>query len=92
MYASRLARAYTKKRLIAKAKLGWHGANDTLSYAIGSLNNERISPGLLKAEQAGILTFQINDESAFDVIKNHSHNLAAIILEPILRLSIANTK
>ncbi len=84
MYASRLARAFTKRRLIAKAKLGWHGANDTLSYDIGSIVSGEASPGLLKAEQAGVLTFQINDESTFDLIKENSENLAAIILEPVL--------
>jgi glutamate-1-semialdehyde 2,1-aminomutase len=84
MYASRLARAFTKRRLIAKAKLGWHGANDTLSYDIGSLVSKKTSPGLLEADQAGIITFQINDESAFDLIKKNSDQLAAIILEPIL--------
>ncbi|MFW9879959.1 MAG: aminotransferase class III-fold pyridoxal phosphate-dependent enzyme, partial [Candidatus Thorarchaeota archaeon] len=84
MYASRLARAFTKRRLIAKAKLGWHGANDTLSYDIGSLVSRETSPGLLKAEQAGIITFQINDENTFDLIKENSDNLAAIILEPVL--------
>ena len=84
MYASRLARAFTKRKLIAKAKLGWHGANDTLSYDIGSLVSRKASPGLLEAEQAGIVTFQINDESTFDLIKENSNKLAAIILEPIL--------
>ena len=84
MYASRLARAFTKRRLIAKAKLGWHGANDTLSYNIGTLADNQISPGLIKAEQAGILSFQINDDHTFDLIKEKSNELAAIILEPIL--------
>lgn len=84
MYASRLARAFTKKRIIAKAKLGWHGANDTLSYDIGSLIGGEFPPGLLKAEQAGIMTFEINNESTFDIIKENADNLAAIILEPVL--------
>ncbi|MFX0081029.1 MAG: aspartate aminotransferase family protein [Candidatus Hodarchaeota archaeon] len=84
MYASRLARAFTKRRLIAKAKLGWHGANDTLSYDIGSLVSKEASPGLLKADQAGIVSFQINDKSTFDLIKEKSDQLAAIILEPVL--------
>jgi len=84
MYASRLARAFTKRRLIAKAKLGWHGANDTLSYNIGSLVRNEVTPGLPKAEQAGILSFMINDESTFDLIKENSDHLAAIILEPVL--------
>ena len=39
MYASRLARAFTKRRLIAKAKLGWHGSNDTLHYDVGGMIN-----------------------------------------------------
>ncbi|MFX0041604.1 MAG: aspartate aminotransferase family protein [Candidatus Hodarchaeota archaeon] len=84
MYASRLARAFTKKRIIAKAKLGWHGANDTLSYDIGSLIGGEFPPGLLKAEKAGIMTFEINNDSTFDLIKENADNLAAIILEPIL--------
>lgn len=84
MYASRLARAFTKRRLIAKAKLGWHGANDTLYYDVGSLKNGQVSPGLLKAEQAGILTFEVNNENTFDLLKKNANNLAAIILEPVL--------
>ncbi len=84
MYASRLARAFTKKRLIAKAKAGWHGANDTLSYDIGGLKSVELSPGLLKAEQAGIKTFEINSEEIFHIIKENSNELAAIILEPVL--------
>jgi len=84
MYATRLARAFTKRRLIAKAQLGWHGANDTLYYEVRGLNIGEVPPGLLKAEQAGILTFEINNESTFDLIKKNSDNLAAIILEPVL--------
>ncbi|MFX1571396.1 MAG: aspartate aminotransferase family protein [Promethearchaeota archaeon] len=84
MYASRLARAFTKKRLIAKAKAGWHGANDTLSYDIGGLKSIEPSPGLLKAEQAGVITFEINTEDIFNIITKNSNELAAIILEPVL--------
>ena len=84
MYATRLARAFTKRRLIAKAWLGWHGANDTLYYNTGGLVRSQIPPGLLKAEQSGVLTFEINNENTFDLIKNNSKNLAAIIIEPIL--------
>ncbi len=84
MYASRLARAYTEKRLIAKAKLGWHGANDTLYYNVGSLKSDQTSPGLLDSEKAGIITFEINNEQTFNLIKENKNDLAAIILEPIL--------
>jgi len=84
MYASRLARAFTEKRLVAKARLGWHGANDTLSYDVGNLIEHYHSPGLIEADKAGIITFEINNESTFDMIEEYADNLAAIILEPVL--------
>ncbi|MHA1933130.1 MAG: aspartate aminotransferase family protein [Promethearchaeota archaeon] len=84
MYASRLARAFTKRRLVAKAQLGWHGANDTLTYDVGNLVDHYHPPGIVDAEDAGIITFEINKESTFDIIKENADNLAAIILEPVL--------
>lgn len=84
MYATRLARAFTKKKLVAKAELGWHGANDTLYYGVGNLNGSIPPPGLLTPEEAGILTFEINNDEIFNLIKKNSKNFAAIILEPIL--------
>jgi len=84
MYASRLARAFTKRRLIAKAKLGWHGSNDTLYYDVGGMINGVNPPGILEAEDSGILSFEINNENTFDLIKKNKDKLAAIIIEPIL--------
>jgi glutamate-1-semialdehyde 2,1-aminomutase len=84
MYASRLARAFTNKRLVAKARLGWHGANDTLTYDVGSLIEHYHSPGLVEADKAGIISFEVNNEDTFDMIKQNADNLAAIILEPVL--------
>jgi len=84
MYATRLARAYTKKNLIAKALLGWHGANDTLYYGVGTLNKDINPPGLPSPSEAGILTYEINTEEIFDLIASHSKDLGAVILEPLL--------
>jgi glutamate-1-semialdehyde 2,1-aminomutase len=84
MYASRLARAFTKKRLVAKARLGWHGANDTLCYDVGNLIGNYHPPGLIDAEQAGVKTYEINNENTFDMIKENADKLAAVILEPVL--------
>ena len=84
MYATRLARAYTKRKFIAKALLGWHGANDTLYYGVGTLNKDQVPPGLRPSSDAGILTFEINTEEIFDLIAKHSKDLAAVILEPML--------
>ncbi len=84
MYASRLARAYTNRKLVAKAQMGWHGANDTLYYDVGGIFDGEGPPGLPNAKEAGILTFEINNEHTFDMINKNSDNLAAIILEPVL--------
>jgi glutamate-1-semialdehyde 2,1-aminomutase len=84
MYASRLARAFTKRRIIVKAQMGWHGANDTLYYDVGGIFGGEGPPGLPNAEKADILTFEINNENIFNLIKKNSQNLAAIILEPVL--------
>jgi len=84
MYATRLARAYTKRRLVAKAVMGWHGASDTLCYDVGGLVDGKAPLGQLKAEEAGIITFEINNDKAFDIIRKNSADLAAIILEPLL--------
>lgn len=84
MYATRLARAYTKRKLVAKALLGWHGANDTLYYGVGTLNRDLSPPGLRSPSDAGILTYEINTEEIFDLIARHSKDLAAVILEPML--------
>ncbi|MFW9950818.1 MAG: aspartate aminotransferase family protein [Candidatus Thorarchaeota archaeon] len=84
MYATRLARAFTNKKLIAKAKLGWHGANDTLYYCVGNLDEHFVPPGLIQADEANIRLFEVNSEDIFDLIKNHHKDLAAVILEPVL--------
>ncbi|MBY9004371.1 MAG: aminotransferase class III-fold pyridoxal phosphate-dependent enzyme [Candidatus Lokiarchaeota archaeon] len=84
MYATRLSRAFTKRKLVAKAILGWHGANDTLYYGVGNFNKETHPPGLRSEEEAGIKTFEVNNEQTFDMIKKNKKTLAAIILEPIL--------
>ncbi|MFX1506263.1 MAG: aspartate aminotransferase family protein [Promethearchaeota archaeon] len=84
MYASRLARAFTKRRLIAKAKLGWHGANDTLFYDVGGLIGGKDTPGILDQDEAGIVTFPINSDEIFDFIQRNGSDLAAVILEPVL--------
>ncbi|MFX0022281.1 MAG: aspartate aminotransferase family protein [Candidatus Hermodarchaeota archaeon] len=84
MYASRLARAFTKRKIIAKAQMGWHGANDTLYYDVGGIFKGEGPPGLPNAKEAGIITFELNNEKTFDMIKENSNKLAAIILEPIL--------
>ncbi len=84
MYATRLARSYTNRNLVAKAKLGWHGANDTLFYDVGFPFTGRDTPGIRHIEDAGVITFNINDETLFDLVQQHKDDLAAVIIEPVL--------
>ncbi len=84
MYATRLARAFTGKRLIAKAKMGWHGANDTLFYDVRYPFTGQESPGILSNEEAGVLTFDVNTSNISDLIKQNANDLAAIVIEPVL--------
>lgn len=84
MYATRLARSYTNRKLIAKAKLGWHGANDTLFYDVSFPFVGKDTPGIRNMDEAGIITYSINDNSFFDTIAQKKDELAAIIIEPVL--------
>jgi glutamate-1-semialdehyde 2,1-aminomutase len=84
MYATRLARAFTGKKSIAKAKMGWHGANDTLFYNVKFPFTGKESPGILSEQEAGVLTFDLNIEDTQTLIRGNAKDLAAIIIEPIL--------
>lgn len=77
MYAVRLARSFTHKRLIAKARGGWHGGNDTLTYHIKyPFSDEPSYNGV---------SFEFNNrESLDDMLKKHGKDLAGIIIEPVL--------
>ncbi len=85
MYASRLARAFTGKRIILKAKMGWHGPNDTLFYDVKSPFTGKESPGILHEKEAGVVTFNPFDYYASEkLIQTHAKSLAAVIIEPVL--------
>jgi glutamate-1-semialdehyde 2,1-aminomutase len=84
MYATRLARAFTGKKKVAKAKFGWHGAADTLFYNVRAPLTGKETRGILNEEKAGVISIDINDPNTVDVLKDHSDELAAVILEPVL--------
>lgn len=77
MYAVRLARLFTKKRLVAKALGGWHGGNDSLSYHLKHpYTDEPFYDGV---------SFNFNDKDSVDaLLKKHGNELAAVIIEPVL--------
>jgi glutamate-1-semialdehyde 2,1-aminomutase len=77
MYSVRLARLFTKKRLVAKALGGWHGGNDALGYHL----KHPWSDGPF---YDGV-SFNFNDRESVDsLFKQYGNELAALIIEPVL--------
>lgn len=83
MYGTRLARAYTKKRIIAKIEGGWHGFNtDLLSGVNYPFSNEGL--GLLEEESKYVINIPYNDIDAIKKLDAIKDDLACIIVEPFL--------
>ncbi len=77
MYAVRLARLFTKRKLIGKTLGGWHGGNDALTYHMSHpYSDDPFYNGV---------SFDYNDrESLNEMLKKHGKNLAGIIVEPVI--------
>ncbi|MCX8084854.1 MAG: aminotransferase class III-fold pyridoxal phosphate-dependent enzyme [Calditerrivibrio sp.] len=76
MYATRVAKSYTKRDIVAKIEGGWHGGNTDLSFDI--------KPPY-KGMKENIISLPFNDTTtSLDILSKIKGNLAAIILEPIL--------
>lgn len=77
MYALRLCKLFTGKRVVGKARGGWHGGNDALGY---HLKYPFDDPPFFDG-----VSFEFNDRDSLDVLlKTHGKELAAIIIEPVL--------
>ncbi|MGY5859391.1 MAG: aminotransferase class III-fold pyridoxal phosphate-dependent enzyme [Candidatus Thorarchaeota archaeon] len=76
-YAVRLARLFTKRKLIGKTLGGWHGGNDALTFHMSHPYSD-------DAFYNGV-SFDYNDRDSLDeMLKNHGKDLAAIIVEPVI--------
>jgi glutamate-1-semialdehyde 2,1-aminomutase len=85
MYAVRLTRGFTGKKIILKAAGGWHGANSDLSLGIRMPYEREESLGLLPELQQYTKVIPFNDLSgALEIIHQNQKDLAGIILEPII--------
>src|SRR5437016_7986135 len=88
MHSLRLARAFTGRQKILKFEGGYHGAHDSVLVKAGSgasilgvPNSEGITNNVAK----DTLVAKFNDEEmSRSIIKDHSHELAAVIMEPIM--------
>lgn len=84
MYAVRLARAATKKKIVAKIIGGWHGFNSSL---LESVNYPfEINEGIgLDIDNKFVISIPFNDtERSLEILNKVKEDLACIIVEPIL--------
>jgi glutamate-1-semialdehyde 2,1-aminomutase len=84
MYAVRLARGYTDRKIVLKVVGGWHGPNPDLIQRINPPLENPESLGLLPETSRYTKTIPFNDiEGAREAIGEDAGDLAAVILEPV---------
>jgi glutamate-1-semialdehyde 2,1-aminomutase len=85
MYAVRLARAKTGKRIIAKAIGGWHGFNTTLMQTVNYPFEVDEGPGLVQDEGQYVESIPFNNlDASLKILETIKDDLACIIIEPVL--------
>jgi len=83
MYAVRLARSTTGKKIIAKVDGGWHGYTSDLLKSVNWPFSESESTGVVNEEK--IISIPYNDlEGSLKILKKYSKDLAGVIIEPVL--------
>src|SRR2546425_8454653 len=88
MHSLRLARAFTGRQKILKFEGGYHGVHDSVLVKAGSGASTLGIPnseGITKDVAKDTLVAKFNDEEMSDrIIKDHTHELAAVIIEPVM--------
>jgi glutamate-1-semialdehyde 2,1-aminomutase len=85
MYAIRLARARTGKRIVAKAMGGWHGFNTTLLQTVNYPFEQEEGLGLVQDEGQFVESIPFNNlDASLKVLETVKDDLACIIIEPVL--------
>jgi glutamate-1-semialdehyde 2,1-aminomutase len=83
MYAVRLARSVTGRKIIAKIDGGWHGYTSDLLKSVNWPFSESESSGIVNEEN--IISIPYNDlEGSLKILKKVSKDLAGVIIEPVL--------
>ena len=83
MYAVRLARSFTGKKIIAKIDGGWHGYTSDLLKSVNWPFTESESSGVVNEEQIVSIPYN-NLEKSLSILKKYSKDLAGVIIEPVL--------
>jgi glutamate-1-semialdehyde 2,1-aminomutase len=85
MFAIRLARARTGRRIVAKAIGGWHGFNTTLLQTVNYPFEQDEGLGLVQDEGQFVESIPFNDlDASLKVLETVKDDLACIIIEPVL--------
>lgn len=85
MYAVRLARAFTKRKVIMKMVGGWHGYSSVLTVGVSSPYELPESAGLVSEEESFVKLGEFNNiEATKDIINKVGGDLAGIIIEPVM--------
>src|ERR671917_1647406 len=85
MYAIRLARARTGRRIVAKAIGGWHGFNTTLMQSVNYPFEQDEGLGLVQDEGQFVESIPFNNlDASLKVLETVKDDLACIIIEPVL--------
>jgi glutamate-1-semialdehyde 2,1-aminomutase len=83
MYAIRLARTYTRRKLVGKFEGGWHGGYDALHKAVHPPFDRPESGGLLPETLRNTVVLPFNDLPAAEQVLRREE-LACVIIEPVL--------
>ena len=87
-HAIRLARAFSQKKKVLKFEGGFHGSHDSMLVKAGSgatLLGSPSSGGVPSEVAKNTLVGRFNDDKiAGKIIRDHSNELAAVIVEPVL--------
>jgi glutamate-1-semialdehyde 2,1-aminomutase len=85
MYAIRLARARTGRRIVAKAIGGWHGFNTTLMQSVNYPFEQDEGLGLVQDEGQFVESIPFNNlDASLKVLETVKDDLACVIIEPVL--------
>ncbi len=92
--AIQAARAYTGKSKIAKTEGGYHGTSDTVSISVATDLSRAGAPeapqavpssgGVTERTLADVVIIPFNDAAARRIITEHQHELAAVVVEPVM--------
>jgi glutamate-1-semialdehyde 2,1-aminomutase len=83
MYAVRIARAFTGKKIIAKIDGGWHGYTSDLLKSVNWPFDKPESKGL--ADDLHVVSIPYNDlEKSIQILNSVKKDLAGVIIEPVL--------